>query len=400
MSESAALLKRARDLFQQGQTGQAEEIVSLLLRDNPRDATALNLRAYLLYRRGNLDDALAAYRRLAELEPLVPGHAANLGLILFKDQRYSEAQAVFERLLELQPDDAKVLRNLGFCLERQRSLEKALDCFTRAGDEENARRIREHLLRPPGGSAPEPRCAGGGPAVAAPPAETLRRSQREGGGVQLPMAALEADVTAWIERMSLARLGEGPELVQAGAGEVVTRVNGKVFVNPAYCVGERGAVVFGPAMREAQKAASKYGMRHGVLARAEGNGQLLLCAPGRELHALHLGGGRLFVNWGSLVLCGTEIGVSFECGGVLKEAFLATELSGAGSLLLAIRGAPLVVPVSVDLPALVRPQSVVAWTEELVYGQEIVPDLKKLTDKQLALRLRFEGRGHLILQSS
>ena len=64
MSDSAVLLKRARDLFQQGLPGQAEEIVGRMLRDNPRDATALNFRAYLLYRRGSLEDALAAYRTL------------------------------------------------------------------------------------------------------------------------------------------------------------------------------------------------------------------------------------------------------------------------------------------------------------------------------------------------
>jgi uncharacterized protein (AIM24 family) len=170
-------------------------------------------------------------------------------------------------------------------------------------------------------------------------------------------------------------------------------------VNPVYCIGHRGVVVFAPASRDAEKAASKFGERHGVLARAEGNGELVLSGLGRGLHAVHLGGGRLFVNWGALVLCGTGIGISFEHTGLVKEAFLAVELTGAGPVVLAARGAPVVLPVLADLPTLVRPESVVAWTEEIGYEAEVVPELKRLVGKAEALRYRFEGRGHLVVQS-
>ena len=187
--------------------------------------------------------------------------------------------------------------------------------------------------------------------------------------------------------------------MRAGPGELVVKVREKVFVNPAFCIGHRGIVVFAPASREAEKAASKFGERHGVLARAEGNGELVLSGLGRGLHALHLGGGRLFVNWGSLVLCGTGVAVSFDHGGLIKETFLAAELSGAGQLVLAVRGGPVVLPVVADLPTLVRPESVVAWTEGLGFEAETVPELKKLVGKAESLRYRFEGKGYLVLQS-
>jgi uncharacterized protein (AIM24 family) len=203
----------------------------------------------------------------------------------------------------------------------------------------------------------------------------------------------------WLAGASLPRPGAGPEVVHAGAGELVVKVREKVFVNPAFCIGHRGIVVFAPASREAEKAASKFGERHGVLARAEGNGELVLSGLGRGLQALHLGGGRLFVNWGSLVLCGTGVAASFGLAGMIKEAFLAVELSGAGQLVLAVRGGPVVLPVVADLPTLVRPESVVAWTEGLGYAAETVPELKKLLGKTEALRYRFEGKGFLVLQS-
>lgn len=388
MDETAAI-KRAKDLYQQGLPDQAQEIVDRLLKDNPRSTTALNFRAFLLYQRGGLDDAIAAYRRLGELEPRVPGHHANLGLICFKSQRYLEAQSAFERLLELEPDNVKALRNLGFCHERQGSLEKALDCFTRAGDEASAAKIRERLVRP-AQEAPPP--AGAAARAAAPAA-------RPAAPPLAPQAALEHDVALWLEHASLPRPGEGPELMRAGPGELLTQVREKVFVNPLFCAGHRGVVVFSQAFREAEKAASKFGDKRTVLARAEGNGELVLSGCGRGLHAVHLAGGRLFVNWGSLAMCGTGITVSVEYAGALKQQFLAAELSGAGTVIIAVRGAPMVLPVLADLPTLARPEAVVAWTEDLTYDEEFVPELRKLVGKEESLRYRFEGRGYLILQS-
>jgi len=385
MGDPSALLSQARDLFQQGQPDQAEEIVSLLLRENPRDTTALNFSGYLLYKRGKLDNAIASYRKLVELERGVADHHGNLGLICFKARRYPEAQAAFERLLEIRPGDAKALRNLGFCHERQNFLEKALDCFTRAGDEEHAAGIRACLVRQEKGPSSPPAAAAPDPGFDAAPSRW--------GPVSEP------EVAAWLAGASLPRPGRGPDVVRSGFGELVVKVREKVFVNPGYCIGHRGVVVFASASREAEKAASKFGERRGVLARAEGNGELVLSGRGRGLHALQLRGGQFFVNWGSLVLCGIGVGVKFEYSGLIKEAFLAAELSGAGQLVLAVRGGPTVLPVVADLPTLVRPESVVAWTKDLSFEAELVPELKKLVGKAESLRYRFEGKGYLVLQS-
>jgi len=86
----------------------------------------------------------------------------------------------------------------------------------------------------------------------------------------------------------------------------------------------------------------------------ENNRRLSGLGLGLGLLALQLGGGRLFVNWGSLVL--------------------------------AVRGGPFVLPVVADLPTLVRPESVVAWTEGLGFEEETVPELKKLLGKSEAKR--------------
>lgn len=365
-------LVRARELLERGAVEEAESLVEALSREHPRDAAVLNLRAYLHYRRGRLEEAVAAYRRLADREPQVAAHPANLGLICFKAGRYAEAQAAFEAVLALQPDDRRALRNLGFCFERQQLLEPALACFVRAGDEENAAKVRARL----------PADSGAGPAAAAPPA-----------------GAPEPDVGSWLRGASLAGGGRSPDLVRAGAGELLWHVREKVCVNPAFCAGHRGVVLFAPASREAEKAAAKFGEPGGVLARAEGNGELILAGRGRSLLALRLAGERLHVNYAALVLCGAGVQPSFAFAGLLERTFLAVELSGHGAVILATRGAPVVLPVAAELPTLARPGAVVAWTERLAHEPESVRDLRKLVGKEEALRYRFAGQGHLVLQS-
>jgi Flp pilus assembly protein TadD len=72
MSDPSALLERARDLFQRGLSSQAEEIVGLLLRDNPRDTTALNFSGYLLFKSGKFNAAIMAYRKLVSWSRVSP----------------------------------------------------------------------------------------------------------------------------------------------------------------------------------------------------------------------------------------------------------------------------------------------------------------------------------------
>jgi uncharacterized protein (AIM24 family) len=99
------------------------------------------------------------------------------------------------------------------------------------------------------------------------------------------------------------------------------------------------------------------------------------------------------------VLLESGIAVSFDHTGVVKENFLTAEIAGSGLFVLAVRGAPVVLPVDADAPVLARPGSVVAWTESVGYESDVVPDFKSLFGKAEALRYRFEGRGHLVLQS-
>jgi tetratricopeptide (TPR) repeat protein len=81
---------------------------------------------------GKLDEALLCYRRALELKPDFAETHYNLGGA-FKDQgKLDEAVACYRRALELKPDFAEAHNNLGVALKDQGELDEAVACYRRA----------------------------------------------------------------------------------------------------------------------------------------------------------------------------------------------------------------------------------------------------------------------------
>ena len=81
---------------------------------------------------GNLDDAVACYRRALELRPDYAQAHNNLGVALCDLGKPDEAVACCRRALELRPEDAQTHFNLGSALEWTGDLTGAEDCFRSA----------------------------------------------------------------------------------------------------------------------------------------------------------------------------------------------------------------------------------------------------------------------------
>ena len=95
MSETDSILRRAKDLFNRGQFGEAEAI----LRDfGDNDPATLNFRAYLLYRQNRHEEAERAYSSLVAVDD-DPSHHMSLGLIRFKLNHIEDAKDSFEKVL-------------------------------------------------------------------------------------------------------------------------------------------------------------------------------------------------------------------------------------------------------------------------------------------------------------
>src|SRR5262249_8723640 len=85
-----------------------------------------------LYRRGMVDEAIAAYREAIRIRPDRAEAHNNLGLALHARGRAEDAVAEFRAAIRLRPDYAEAHFNLGTVLNAQRKREDAIAEFRAA----------------------------------------------------------------------------------------------------------------------------------------------------------------------------------------------------------------------------------------------------------------------------
>ncbi len=163
---AAAFLREAQLHHQAGRLDDAERGYHQLLARLPAQPDALHGLGLLLYRRGNLKDALTrlaqaraadarnpvycfnhgvvlqragllaeavdAYGRAIELNPRYIEPRTNLGNAYKELGRLAEAQATYEQVLALNPDHAEAHNNLGVVLKEQGRLDAAAEAYGRA----------------------------------------------------------------------------------------------------------------------------------------------------------------------------------------------------------------------------------------------------------------------------
>lgn len=86
----------------------------------PDDTEALTLLGWLyMEAAGDVDAAVASYRKVAELKPAIPEVHNNLGVALKRKGDFEPAVASFSRALELNPDFAQAASNRGWARVEQ-----------------------------------------------------------------------------------------------------------------------------------------------------------------------------------------------------------------------------------------------------------------------------------------
>jgi len=112
--ERDALRERlAGALMNTGDLAASEDEVHILLGKRPNDVNLLNLLGVVQKRRGRFADAIAAFRRGAELEPANHSPWYNLGNTLLGQAEYADAVPALKRAAELKPKDSETMRLLG-----------------------------------------------------------------------------------------------------------------------------------------------------------------------------------------------------------------------------------------------------------------------------------------------
>lgn len=103
----------ARDALQRGNSAEAEELYTALLKDNPSDTEALYVLAAILLQRGDTANAGALIEGALQLAPTDARYLVALGQIRARQNRIDEAQAAFESALAHETSNGDAYTNLG-----------------------------------------------------------------------------------------------------------------------------------------------------------------------------------------------------------------------------------------------------------------------------------------------
>jgi len=110
------LIQQAVALFQRGLFQDAAQFCQQALVHAPRDESLATVWAMSLQNLGRDQDAVPVYRQLANARPDVPGHWANLGLVLRRIGDYSEAEDAYRQALAGEPQNTGFLVDYGLLL--------------------------------------------------------------------------------------------------------------------------------------------------------------------------------------------------------------------------------------------------------------------------------------------
>jgi len=108
-----------------------------LVREAPFSYQVHELNAEAMETQGNWDGAATEYRKIIDMNPLLPGIHARLGRVLLEKPQPSsetvdEAKKDFEAELEINPDNANAEYVLGEIAKQQSDLSTAISHFSRA----------------------------------------------------------------------------------------------------------------------------------------------------------------------------------------------------------------------------------------------------------------------------
>ncbi len=116
---------------QEGPVGRGHRLPQEAIELDPKSAHSVNL-GNALREKGQLDEAIACYKRAIELDPEFASAHSGLGLALLGKGQLDEAIACYKKAIELDPKLAAAHANLGWALSSKGKLGEAIACFKKA----------------------------------------------------------------------------------------------------------------------------------------------------------------------------------------------------------------------------------------------------------------------------
>lgn len=348
-------LNRGSEQLAAGDAAAARASLESALALRPKDAKVLSLLGQACYRQGLYDDAVVAWQRLVDENPVEPAARVNLGLALLKAKRYPEARKELEIALDMNPEHRKAMGYLGLALLESGSPAEAREWFRKAGSGHMVARCDEVIA---GGwqtvalatPIPEPTPGPGGTPILGTPGAFAAVGAAPAGEV---LSAWAAARRVEVEPDEVFSVRDGVVTV-AVRGTVLSRLDGLFAV--------RGAVTLAGELKRFRGRATDKPFGEGAtrMHRARGTGELLHRAGDRRFTSLALDGDAAYLR--EEVVFGLEDGLAFENGRVPSSSAVElnlVHLRGRGRFLLATAGEPVslevtpAAPLRVPLPALV-----------------------------------------------
>lgn len=342
--EFRRLLAKGGGALARGELEVAREALEDALAIRSRDPQVLGMLGQVFYRLARYDDAVIAWQRLVDDNPVEPGARVNLGLAWLKARQYEEAIRQLRIALDLNPDHRKAAGYLGLALLEVGRPGQAREWFVKTGSDQMVARCDELMAAPP---APQPE---------APAAE---EAARPGAGPEPEEMPAELDQGP---------NGSGAFAEPAVAAEPAPRLEEEAPAAPASAPVPEAVPEPAPAMAAEEEAASPEFLSPPSLAQ--------LTAPTRP----------------------TDVGGMPTLAGFAA----AHALQGPGGQVFVAEGATLTVNVHGEL--LCRLAGLAAWRGELAFAGEVKRFRGRATDKPFGeppeQMHRLVGDGLVVLRAA
>jgi tetratricopeptide (TPR) repeat protein len=120
------------DIYKKGNLDEAIAKWREAIRLKPDYVKALNNLGVALRKQGKPEEAIAAYREAIRLKPDYAEAHYNLGLVFGKQEKFEEAITAYREAIRLKPDDVAAYFNLGVMLGEQGKTEDSITAFREA----------------------------------------------------------------------------------------------------------------------------------------------------------------------------------------------------------------------------------------------------------------------------
>lgn len=396
-------LTRGADLLARGEAEPATASLESALELRPKDAKVLGLLGQAFYKLNRYEDAIIAWQRLVDDNPVEPAARVNLGLAFLKAKQFPEARRQLEIALDLNPDHKKAMGYLGLALLEDGDASLARGWFQKAGSDQMVARCDEVLAggaRP--GAAAEAAVETEPPPVPEPihtplPGKLRAVPVEPPAEAPAPAATLAPGEATALGAYAASRVvhagGEDTFAVRGSVLAVLVRGEVRIRLDGLFAC--RGNLSIAGEMKRfrGRPTETPFGQGETRMHRAGGEGVLLYRVPaGRRLTVLDLGPDAAYLR--EEVVFGFEEGIAFENGRVpssISDELHLVHLRGQGRFLLATAGEPVAVEVLPDAPLRVPLDALVGWVGALT------PRVTGLLEEQLepgvvAVELAGEGR--------